>query len=70
MSGNQATILARIRRELDIEDGDDLQWVLDADGTVHVEVVHRTEGTFASFEGDDGETETDTATDHDSWGVQ
>ncbi|MFC5973881.1 AbrB/MazE/SpoVT family DNA-binding domain-containing protein [Halomarina salina] len=66
----QVTIPERIRRELDIEDGDALRWALEADGTVHVEIDHRYGETFASFEGYDGDAETDATTDHDAWGVE
>lgn len=70
VSGNQANIPARIRRELDIDDGDQLRWTLDDSGTVRVEVVQQRSGTFASFEGYDGSVETDVETDHDAWGVE
>lgn len=70
VSGNQANIPARIRRELDIEDGDRLRWVLGPDGEVRVEAVRRATGTFAAFDGYDGAEETDAATDHDAWGLE
>jgi antitoxin component of MazEF toxin-antitoxin module len=70
VSGNQANIPARIRRELDIEDGDHLRWMLADDGTLRVEVVQQREGTFADFEGYDGETDTDVTSEHDAWGVE
>lgn len=69
VSGNQANIPARIRRELDIEDGDHLRWTLEADGSVSVEVIRQETGTFAEFEGYDGEDATDVTADHDAWGV-
>lgn len=69
VSGNQANIPARIRRELDIEDGDHLRWHLESDGSLRVEVVQQSTGTFADFEGYDGEVETDATQDHDAWGV-
>jgi len=69
VSGNQANIPARIRRELDIEDGDHLRWSLEADGSVSVEVVRQQTGTFAEFEGYDGDEATDVTADHDAWGV-
>jgi bifunctional DNA-binding transcriptional regulator/antitoxin component of YhaV-PrlF toxin-antitoxin module len=69
VSGNQANIPARIRRKLDIEDGDHLRWTLD-DDTLRVEVVQQREGTFADFEGYDGEAPTDAAEEHDAWGVE
>ncbi|MHB9285693.1 AbrB/MazE/SpoVT family DNA-binding domain-containing protein [Halobacteriales archaeon Cl-PHB] len=69
VSGNQANIPARIRRELDIDDGDHLRWQLAEDGSVRVEVVRQRAGTFATFDGYDGETETDVTDDLDAWGV-
>lgn len=69
VSGNQATIPTRIRRELDIEDGDYLRWHLEDDGTVRVQAIQQRTGTFATFDGYDGEEATDMTADHDSWGV-
>lgn len=69
VSGNQANIPARIRRELNIDDGDYLRWHLDKDGSVRIEVVQRQNGTFAEFNGYDGDIETDASTEHDAWGV-
>lgn len=69
VSGNQANIPAQIRRQLDIDDGDRLRWHLDEDGTVRVEVVQQQTGTFADFDGYDGDDETDARTEHDAWGV-
>ncbi|WP_049926382.1 AbrB/MazE/SpoVT family DNA-binding domain-containing protein [Halopiger goleimassiliensis] len=70
VSGNQANIPARIRRQLDIDDGDRLRWTVEEDGTVQVEVVHRRGGTFEDFTGYDGEKDTDATADHDGWGVE
>lgn len=70
VSGNQANIPARIRRELDIEDGDHLRWVLEDEGGVRVQVVRRDTGTFEDFDGYDGEAATDVTAEHDSWGVE
>lgn len=70
VSGNQANIPARIRRELDIDDGDQLRWVLEESGTVRVQVVQTRSGTFADFEGYTGDTSTDVTNEHDSWGVE
>ncbi len=69
VSGNQANIPARIRHELGIDDGDHLRWYLDEEGSVRVEVVQQRRGTFADFEGYDGDRETDVTADHDAWGV-
>ncbi|WP_254542902.1 AbrB/MazE/SpoVT family DNA-binding domain-containing protein [Halomarina pelagica] len=70
VSGNQANIPARIRRALDIDDGDRLRWVLEDDRRVHVEVVRRRSGTFAEFEGYDGDEPTDATAEHDAWGIE
>ncbi len=69
VSGNQANIPARIRRELDIDDGDKLRWQIEDDGTVRVQVVQQRSGTFGAFDGYDGDQETDVTSDHDAWGV-
>ena len=70
VSGNQANIPARIRRELDIDDGDKLRWHIEDDGTLRVEVVQQRSGTFSDFDGYDGDDETDVTIDHDAWGVE
>jgi bifunctional DNA-binding transcriptional regulator/antitoxin component of YhaV-PrlF toxin-antitoxin module len=70
VSGNQANIPARIRRALDIDDGDHLRWALDEDGTIRVEVVHQRRGTFADFDGYEGDEKTDATRDHDDWGLE
>ncbi|MFC7205057.1 AbrB/MazE/SpoVT family DNA-binding domain-containing protein [Haloferax namakaokahaiae] len=70
VSGNQANIPARIRRELGIDDGDKLRWHLEEDGSIRVQVVQQRSGTFADFDGYDGVEETDATTDHDAWGVE
>lgn len=70
VSGNQANIPARIRRELDIGDGDQLRWQIEADGSVRVEVVQQEAGTFADFDGYDGDVATDVTTEHDAWGIE
>jgi len=69
VSGNQANIPARIRRELGIEDGDHLRWHLEEDGSVRVQVVQQRTGTFTEFGGYDGDRETDVTAEHDAWGV-
>lgn len=68
VSGNQANIPARIRRELGIDDGDHLHWQLEDDGSVRVQVVPQQTGTFAEFDGYEGDTATDVTTEHDAWG--
>jgi bifunctional DNA-binding transcriptional regulator/antitoxin component of YhaV-PrlF toxin-antitoxin module len=69
VSGNQANIPARIRRELDIDDGDKLRWRIEDDGTLRVQVVQQRRGTFGDFDGYDGDRETAVTADHDTWGV-
>ena len=69
VSGNQANIPARIRRELDIDDGDKLRWHIEDDGTLRVQVVQQHSGTFEDFEGYDGDQTTDVESNHDTWGV-
>ena len=69
VSGNQATIPARIRRELDIDDGDTLRWHVEEDGTLRVRVVQQRSGTFSEFDGYEGPEETDVRTEHDTWGI-
>lgn len=69
VSGNQANIPARIRRELDIDDGDKLRWHVEEDGTLRVQVVQQRSGTFSGFDGYEGPEETDVRTEHDVWGI-
>jgi bifunctional DNA-binding transcriptional regulator/antitoxin component of YhaV-PrlF toxin-antitoxin module len=69
VSGNQANIPARIRNELDIDDGDTLRWHVEDDGTLRVQVVQQRSGTFSDFDGYEGDRETDVTTEHDAWGV-
>jgi bifunctional DNA-binding transcriptional regulator/antitoxin component of YhaV-PrlF toxin-antitoxin module len=69
VSGNQANIPARIRRELDIDDGDRLRWHIEDDGTLRVQVVQRRSGTFGDFDVYDGDRETEVTAEHDAWGV-
>lgn len=69
VSGNQANIPARIRRELGIDDGDKLRWQIEDDGTLRVRIVQQRNGTFSEFDGYDGDRETNVTTEHDAWGV-
>lgn len=48
--GGDVTIPPAIRSRLDIEEGGELRWEVDDDGTLSVEVVHRRHGTFDDFE--------------------
>ncbi len=70
VSGNQANIPARIRRELDIADGDTLRWHIEEDGTLRVQVAQQCSGTFSDFEGYDGDQITDVKRKHDAWGIE
>jgi bifunctional DNA-binding transcriptional regulator/antitoxin component of YhaV-PrlF toxin-antitoxin module len=69
VSGNQANIPARIRRELDIDDGDTLRWQIEDDGSLRVRVVQQRSGTFSEFDGYGGDETTEVTADHDAWGV-
>ena len=69
VSGNQANIPARIRRECDIDDGDKLRWHIEDDGTLRVDVVQQRSGTFSDFDGYDGNRTTDVESEHDAWSV-
>ena len=50
VSGNQANVPVRIRRELDIDDGDKLRWKIEDDGTLCVQIVQQRGGTFSDFD--------------------
>lgn len=69
VSGNQANIPVRIRRTLDIDDGDRLRWHIEDDVTLRVQAVQQRNGTFGDFAGYDGEGKTAVTTNHDAWGV-
>jgi bifunctional DNA-binding transcriptional regulator/antitoxin component of YhaV-PrlF toxin-antitoxin module len=70
VSGNQANIPARIRRELDIDDGDRLRWHIEDDGTLRVQVLQQRSGTFDDFRGYGGDRTTAVEDEHDGWGVE
>jgi len=69
VSGNQANIPVRIRRKLDIDDGDTLRWHIEDDGTLRVQVVQQRSGTFSDFDGYEGDEPTAVESEHDNWGV-
>lgn len=69
VSGNQANIPARIRQELDIDDGDKLRWHIEDSGTLRVQVVQQRSGTFSNFDGYEGDETTAVEEEHDTWGV-
>ncbi|GGL68161.1 AbrB/MazE/SpoVT family DNA-binding domain-containing protein [Halocalculus aciditolerans] len=69
VSENRVNIPGRIRRELDIDDGDRLRWQIEDDGVLRVCVVQQRSGTFSDFDGYDGDGDTDVETEHDAWGV-
>lgn len=64
ISGNQANIPARIRRELDIDDGDRIRWKVEDDDTLRVQIVQRRNGTLSGFDGYGGDEDTDVTVDH------
>lgn len=68
VSDNRATIPDRIRRELNIDDGDQLRWRIETDDSVRVEIVRQQSGTFADFDGYDGGVDIDA--DHDQWEIE
>lgn len=61
------TIPASLRRRLDIEPGDKLQWDIDDEGTLSAEVIKQQYGAFDDYEpvsmGGDGATTHDLAGD-------
>ena len=69
VSGNQTNIPARIRRERSIDDGDQLRWQLEDDGSIRIHVVQQQTGMFADFDGYAGAEPTDVTSDHDVWDV-
>jgi len=69
VSGNQANIPARIRQELDIDDGDKLRWHIEDSGTLRVQVVQQRSGTFSNFDGYEGDEATAVEEEHDTWSV-
>ena len=69
VSGTQAPVPKRIRRDLGIDDGDRLRWHLEEGDSVHVGVVDRRRGTFAGFNGYEGDETTDVTGEHDDFGV-
>ncbi len=46
-----------------------LRWQIEDNGSVRVSVIQQRTGTFAEFEGYDGEETTDVTAEHDAWGV-
>jgi len=69
VSGNQVSIPAHIRRQLDIEDGDVLRWHVEA-GDLRVEIVHRERRAFEDFEPGASEEPIDTVEEHDAFGTE
>lgn len=66
-SSGMVTIPVLLRRRLDIEPGDKIQWDVNDDGQLTVEIVHQREGAFDDFE--PVEWEEDAVEDHDLMGV-
>lgn len=69
VSGNQVSIPARIRRRLEIDDGDIIRWKV-VDDELVVEVLHRSEETFDDFEPATSKEAVDTADEHDRFGIE
>jgi len=69
VAGGRTVIPARVRRELDVEDGDRLRWQVD-ENRLRVTVIRERERTFDGFEGYGGETITEASLEHDGWGVE
>lgn len=57
-------IPVRLRRRLDVEPGDAVQWIVSEDGTVELEPADQEYGVFDDFEPFDAGP-TDAANDHD-----
>ncbi len=45
-------------------------WRIETDGSVRVDIIQQRSGTFADFDGYDGDVDTDVTTDHDQWGIE
>lgn len=68
VSGNQASIPAHIRRQLDIEDGDTLRWRIDGE-ELRVTVVPTERRAFDDFEPGASAAVVDGVEDHDTFGT-
>lgn len=69
VSGNQASIPAHIRRQLEIEDGDVLRWKV-VDGDLQVEIVRQKLGVFDDFEPGESDDPVDSVAEHDTFGLE
>lgn len=69
VSGNQASIPAHIRRQLEIKDGDVLRWKV-VDGDLHVEIVRQQLGVFDDFEPGESDRPVDSVAEHDTFGLE
>lgn len=69
VSGNQASIPAHIRRQVEIEDGDVLRWKV-VDGDLQVEIVHQRLGVFDDFDPGVSDEPVDGVAEHDSFGLE
>lgn len=69
VSGNQVSIPADIRRQLDIDDGDVIRWRV-VDGELDLEIVARRTGVFDDFEPGASEEPVDVVDDHDRFGLE
>jgi bifunctional DNA-binding transcriptional regulator/antitoxin component of YhaV-PrlF toxin-antitoxin module len=69
VSGNQASIPAHIRRQVEIEDGDMLRWKV-IDGNLQVEIVRQQLGVFDDFEPGASDEPIDGVAEHDAFGLE
>lgn len=69
VSGDQVSIPAHIRQQLDIEDGDALQWKI-IDGELAVEVVNQRLGVFDDFVPGASDEDVDSVSEHDRFGLE
>jgi bifunctional DNA-binding transcriptional regulator/antitoxin component of YhaV-PrlF toxin-antitoxin module len=51
VSGSQVNIPAPVRRELGIDDGDQLRWKVETDGSVRVRIVGEAARPVAEYDG-------------------
>lgn len=68
VSGNQASIPANARRELNVEDGDVLRWKV-VEGELQVTVIHQDKGVFDGFEPGRSDEPVDVVDEHDRFGL-
>lgn len=69
VSGNQVSIPAAVRHQLDIEDGDVIRWRI-VDGELDIEVIAHETGVFEDFEPGSSDDPVDTVAEHDRFGLE